>query len=89
MPRRSEAKPRWLDPETDESHIHGHGVWESKVEEVLAAPGEDHPGRDGSRVALGSTRAGRHLRVICVPDRRIGSVFVITAYDLRGKPLLA
>ena len=79
----------YLDPETGEPHIHGHGVSESEVEEVPAAPGEDRPGRDGSRVALGRTRAGRHLRVIYVPDRGIGSVFVITAYDLRGKPLLA
>ena len=29
---------------------------------------EDRPGREGSRVALGRTRAGRYLRVIYVPD---------------------
>lgn len=79
----------YLDPETGEPHIHGHGVSESEVEDVLAAPGEDRPGRDGSRVALGSTRSGRHLRVIYVPDRGIGGVFVVTAYDLRGKALFA
>jgi hypothetical protein len=29
---------------------------------------EDRPGREGARVALGQTRAGRYLRVIYVPD---------------------
>ncbi len=52
-------------------------------------PAEDRPGRRGSRVALGQTAAGRFLRVIYVPDPWPDSVFVITAYDLVGKPLLA
>jgi hypothetical protein len=56
---------------------------------VLENPAEDRPGRDGSRIALGQTAAGRLLRVIYVPDPRPDSVFVITAYDLVGKPLLA
>jgi hypothetical protein len=59
------------------------------VEEVLRAPGEDRPGREGSRVALGQTQAGRYLRVIYVPDPKPGSIFVITAYQLTGKPLVA
>ena len=59
------------------------------MEEVLEAPGEDRPGRDGSRVALGQTRDGRFLRVIYVRDAQPDSIFVITGYDLRGKPLLA
>ena len=43
---------------------------------------EDRAGRDGSRIALGQTEAGRYLRVIHVPDPIPGSVFVITAYEL-------
>jgi hypothetical protein len=79
----------YLDPETGEPHIYNHGVGEEEVEDVLRAPGEDRPGREGSRVALGQTRAGRYLRVIYVPDPEPQSVFVITAYELRGRPLAA
>ncbi len=79
----------YRDPETGEPHIHGHNVSEGEVEEVLSCPGEDRPGRDGSRVAIGRTGNGRYLRVIYVPDPEPESVFVITAYDLSGKPLLA
>jgi hypothetical protein len=46
---------------------------------------EDRPGRDGARIALGQTEAGRYLRVIYVPDPTLGSVFVITAYELGEK----
>ncbi|MGH8650441.1 MAG: hypothetical protein ACREUP_14235 [Burkholderiales bacterium] len=56
-----------------------HRVEEYEVEEVLGKPVEDRPGREGSRVAIGRTRAGRHLRVIYVPDPEPDSVFVITA----------
>ena len=31
----------YLDPETGEPHIHGHGVTEEEVEDVLNSPGED------------------------------------------------
>ena len=79
----------YVDPETDEPHIHGHGVSGSEVEEILVRPGEDRPGQSGSRVALGQTTRGRYLRVIYVPDPEPNSAFVITAYELRGKPLLA
>ena len=79
----------YIDPETGAPHIHQHGVSEQEVEEVLLRPGEDRPGRDGSRVALGRTLGGRYLRVIYVVDPEPESVFVVTAYDLRGKPLLA
>jgi hypothetical protein len=78
-----------LDPETGEPHIYNHRVTEDEVEDVLSRPGEDRPGREGSRVAIGQTRAGRYLRVIYVPDPEPDSIFVITAYDLRGKPLTA
>ncbi|MBN1609639.1 MAG: hypothetical protein JW940_23605 [Polyangiaceae bacterium] len=79
----------YLDPETGLPHIQGHGVTEAEVEQVLDKPGEDRAGRDGPRVAIGQTRAGRYLRVIYVPDPTPNSAFVITAFDLAGKPLAA
>ena len=79
----------YIDPETQMPHIHGHGVDENEVEEVLRKPGEDRPGHEGARVASGRTRAGRYLRIIYVPDQEADSVFVITAYQLSGKPLMA
>ena len=78
----------YLDPEGGFAHIHRHGVNEQEAEDVLRRPGEDRPGHDGVRVALGQTRHGRYLRVIYVPEEEAGA-FVITAYDLRGKPLQA
>ena len=77
----------YFDPETGEPHIYNHGDSEDEVEDVLRAPGEDRAGREGSRVALGQTRAGRYLRVIYVPDPELQSVFVTTAYELSGRPL--
>ena len=79
----------YMDPETSLPHIYGHGVDESEVEDVLRRPGEDRPGHKGSRVAIGQTRAGRHLRVIYVRDPEPDNIFVITAYELKGKPLAA
>ena len=79
----------YLDPETEQPHIYGNAVDEGEVIDVLTNPGEDRPGREGSRVAIGKKRAGRYLRVIDVPDPGPDRVFVITAYELRGKPLTA
>ncbi len=79
----------FLDPDTGLPHIYGHGVNEEEVEYVLRHPGEDLPARDNSRQALGQTAAGRFLRVIYVPDPQPESVFVVTAFELRGKPLQA
>lgn len=79
----------YLDPETGEPHIYGHGVTEKEVADVISRPREDRPGQEGSRVALGKTSAGRYLRVIYLPDPEPDTVFVITAYELRGKPLTA
>ena len=79
----------YIDPETNLPHIYKHKVTEGEVEDILSRSGEDRPGREGSRVAIGQTQAGRCLRVIYVPDSEPDSVFVITAYDLRGKALLA
>jgi hypothetical protein len=78
----------YIDPATDLPHIYDHDVEEEEVEDVLDNPGEDRPGRDGSRVAIGQTRGGRLLRVIYVRDPQPDSVFVVTAYELSGKPLL-
>ncbi len=79
----------YIDPETDLPHIYNHDVEEEEVEDVLDSPREDRPGRDGSRVAIGQTRGGRLLRVIYVRDPQPDSIFVVTAYELSGKPLLA
>ena len=79
----------YLDDETSQPHLYRHDVSEQEVEEVLTKPGEDRPGRYGARIAMGKTRAGRYLRVIYVPDPEPDSVFVITAYEMKGKPLIA
>lgn len=79
----------YIDDETGLPHIHRHGVREDEAAQVLEHPGEDRPGKEGARVALGRTEAGRYLRVIYVPDPEPNSVFVITAYELMGKPLWA
>ena len=71
----------YRDPATGEPHIYNHDVTEEEVEEVIHRPGEDRRGREGARVAIGQTRAGRALRVIYVPDPEPDSIFVITAYD--------
>jgi hypothetical protein len=54
----------YIDPATGLPHIFNHGVDETEVEDILLSPGEDRQGREGSRVALGQTQAGRFLRVI-------------------------
>ena len=77
------------DRESGGPHMARHGVSEQEVRDVLARPLEDRPGREGSRVALGRTAGGRYLRVIYVADPEADSMFVITAYDLTGKPLKA
>jgi len=79
----------YIDPETDQPHIYNHNVAESEVRDVLMRPGEDRPGQEGSRVAIGQTRSGRHLRIIYVPDPDENGIFVITAYPLTGKALMA
>ncbi len=79
----------YIDTLTDQPHIYSHRVSEKEVEDILSKPGEDRSGRDGTRVALGQTRAGRYLRVIYVLDPKPKSIFVITAFDLTGKPLIA
>src|SRR2546428_14083625 len=79
----------FVNRETRQPHIFNHAVSEEEISEVLENAGEDRPGREGSRVTIGKTDAGRYLRVIYVPDPEPDSVFVITAYELAGKPLKA
>ena len=79
----------YIDPRTGEPHIHQHGVAEHEVVEVLERPGEDREAADGARCAIGQTESGRYLRVIYVPDEEPDSVFVVTAFELRGKALVA
>lgn len=75
----------YLDADTGQPHIYGHGVTECEVEEILRGTGEDLPGTRNSRMKLGQTAAGRYLQVIYVPDDDPRSVFVVTAYELQGK----
>jgi hypothetical protein len=78
-----------MDPQTDQPHIYDHGVTADEVRQVLRRPGEDRAGDENSRVAIGQTDAGRYLKVIYTRDPGLDSVFVITAFDLVGKPLKA
>jgi hypothetical protein len=75
----------WIDPASEQPHIFGHGVIEEEVRQVLGRPGEEFPGRDGSRIRVGQTEAGRHLQVVYVPDPGGDSAFVVTAFDLMPK----
>ena len=79
----------YSDPETGLPHIYGHDVTEEEVEDVLLNPGEDWLGRRKTRNVLGQTQSGRYLQVVYVRDPEPNSVFVITAYELTGKPLTA
>ena len=79
----------YFEEETGLAHIRDHGVTEEEVEDVLRRPGDDRPAKDGARMALGQTRAGRYLKVVYVPDPDGTGVFVVTAYPLTGKLLAA
>ena len=79
----------YFDSESGEPHIYKHQVSEREAEDVLRRPIEDRAGRDGARVAIGQTKAGRYLRVVYVPDPEPESLFVITAFDLGPKALRA
>ena len=79
----------YIDKESGLPPIYRHRVWEDEVKDVPQKPGEDRPGKESARIAIGHTRGGRYLRVIYVPDPEHDSVFVITAYELVGKPLKA
>jgi hypothetical protein len=73
------------DPETGLPHIYDHGIREEEVEAVLRGVGDDVPADRGSRMKLGQTAEGRYLQVIYSPDEDGIGVFVITAFELKGK----
>ncbi len=75
----------YIDPDTGEPHIYEHNVSEMEVEQVMLGSGDDLPAKRGARLKLGQTTAGRYLQVIYVPDKNQDTIFVITAYELRGK----
>jgi hypothetical protein len=75
----------YRDPDTGQPHIYQHGISEDEVENVLRGTGEDLPGNRGTRMKLGQTQAGRYLQVIYAPDEDRKGLFVISAYELRGK----
>lgn len=79
----------YIDPLSGMPHIYNHDVMEDEVAEILEDPGEDRIGREGTKIAIGQTMAGRYLKVIYVPETSEDSVFVITAYEIRGKQLSA
>lgn len=69
----------FLDPDTDQPHIYGHGVTEQEVEEVLRGRGEDVRATGNSRRKIGQTLAGRLLQVFYLPYEDSDSVFAIPA----------
>jgi uncharacterized DUF497 family protein len=79
----------FIDLETERPHIYNHGVTEAEVRDVLARPGLVLQGRENSRFALGQTAAGRFLKVVYAARRRGRGIFVITAFELRGKEVKA
>lgn len=79
----------WNDPETGLPHIYDHGVTEEEVWQVVSRPGLNVAGKRNTRTIMGPTAAGRHLKVVFVPDVCGASGFVVTAYELRGKKLRA
>jgi hypothetical protein len=64
-------------------------VTEEEVRQALVGRGDDFRGRRKARICFGRTFAGRYLIVIYVPDEDRDGLYVITAYDLRGKALKA
>jgi hypothetical protein len=74
----------YIDPDTDEPHISGHGIETWEAVDVLLSPDMDYNGREGTRIAVGQTRNGRYMKVIY---RRFedGRRLVITAVDLPPK----
>ena len=79
----------YINPERGYPHIYDHGVEEYEVEDVIIDLDEDVRGQGNSRIAIGQTRGGRYLQVVYVRDPEPNSVFVITAYELTGRPLAA
>ena len=79
----------YIDPATESPHICNHQVNEDEVIDVLERPGEDRAGSRGFQNCLGPDGLRPILRIVYIPDPEPGSVFVITAYEMIGKPLAA
>jgi len=71
----------YLDPDTHQPDIHGHGVTDEEVEQVPRGPGEDLPAARDSRMKLGQTAAGRYLQVVFAAVMDPDGVFIITAEE--------
>ncbi len=74
----------FIDPETDEPHIYGHGIVEEEVQQVLRGRGEVRRGQKNTRMKLGKTYAGRYIQVVYAPDEEGDGIFVVTAFELHG-----
>ena len=74
-----------IDPDTGQPHIYNHGVTAEEVRQVLVGRGIDEQSTEGSRVKYGQTAVGRYLKVIYKESAEANELFVITAYELRGK----
>ncbi|MBX7246858.1 MAG: DUF4258 domain-containing protein [Candidatus Sumerlaeaceae bacterium] len=83
----------YIDPAAQVPHIHLHDVCEEEVEEVFLCTldrySDDRPGIEGVRIRFGQTESGRHLKIIYKRDPDRDHLFVITAYEMRGKTLAA
>lgn len=79
----------YREPGVQEPHFLRHGIAEEEVLQAVRSPVEDRRGKDGARVLIGRTVGGRFLRIIYVLDPDGRSIFVVTAYELTGKPLWA
>jgi hypothetical protein len=66
----------YFDDDTGLPHFYAHGIDETEVEDVVNRPLENLPGRDGSRIFIGLTPAGRPLKVVVVVDEDRSGVFV-------------
>jgi hypothetical protein len=84
----------FMDPESGQPHIYDHGVTEAEVMELfrnfpITQSGKTSPSGKPSTIATGQTDVGRFLKVIYFRDKVAIGIFVVTAYDLRGKELQA
>jgi hypothetical protein len=78
----------YRDAESGLPHCLDHGVDDREVIEVFTNAPLRLCGRGGAYFALGQTDTGRYLKIIYRMHQG-GVIFVITAYDLRGKALAA
>lgn len=64
----------YIDPETGLSHIYKLNITETEIEAVLVHPGEDRPGREGTRVVLGQTNMKENSFPIGWDEKRVHQV---------------